>query len=342
MAQSKKNRLLEISADMEKQRQAEMVKGLQDKYQAALDEITQKNKAVEAALGIRRGVNAMKPVAIRSDNKRGESVAVLVTSDWHLEETVEPDTVQGKNEYNLAIARKRVRSIWPNFMNLVNMCRSAGTIDTLVLAMLGDHITGYIHEELQENNGLSPTQAVVEVIKLMTEGIEFLLKEGGFKRIIVTTKWGNHGRTTEKPRVGTAYKNSYEWMLFELLRGQYAADPRVEWQMSTGYFNYMQIYGWTYRFHHGDGIRYGGGVGDVDIPLNKAIAQWNKLEHAHVDVLGHWHVRKCANNFVINGSVIGYNAYSIKIKASYEPPKQSFFLVHPTFGKTVEAPIRME
>src|SRR3990167_516510 len=39
----------------------------------------------------------------------GEAVAVVVASDWHIEEPVKPEQVSGLNEYNLTVAEARVR-----------------------------------------------------------------------------------------------------------------------------------------------------------------------------------------------------------------------------------------
>jgi len=36
---------------------------------------------------------------------------------------------------------------------------------------------------------------------------------------------------------------------------------------------------------------------------------------------------KDGGTFISNGSLIGWNAYAIKIKADFEKPKQAFFLV---------------
>jgi hypothetical protein len=41
------------------------------------------------------------------------------------------------------------------------LVRKGIKIDTLVFAILGDMISGYIHDELVESNHLSPTQAVL-------------------------------------------------------------------------------------------------------------------------------------------------------------------------------------
>jgi hypothetical protein len=317
---------------------------LRARYREAVTKLAEHDKSIATALGLAQGIKQTRPVVIKSDKTRGESVAVAVFSDWHLEETVKPSTVSGRNEYNLPIAQRRIRSLWPNTLKVVEMCRHSGDINTLVVALIGDFISGGIHEDLVESNSLSPTQATLEAFKLIVEGLDFFLKEGGFKRIIVTCKYGNHGRDTIKPRISTAAIHSYEYLMFQLLMHHYdlLGEKRLVWDMVDGYFNYVQIYGFTYRFHHGDGLKFAGGVGGVLIPLNKAIAQYNKLKHADCDVLGHWHERQCGSNFVINGSVVGYNAYSVKIKASFQPPQQSFFLVHPTWGRTVECPLFVE
>ena len=63
------------------------------------------------------------------------------------------------------------------------------------------------------------------------------------------------------------------------------------------------------------------------------------MRKVELDIMGHWHVRDSAKDHIINGSVIGFNAYAIEIKASFEPPCQSFFMIHPEWGKTVEIPI---
>jgi hypothetical protein len=41
----------------------------------------------------------------------------------------------------------------------------------------------------------------------------------------------------------------------------------------------------------------------------------------------------------MNGSLIGYNAYAKKIGASYDQPKQGFFLIDKHRGKSLVAPV---
>ena len=47
-------------------------------------------------------------------------------------------------------------------------------------------------------------------------------------------------------------------------------------------------------------------------------------------------------NFISNGSLIGYNAFAVKIGASYEPPRQAFCLIDSKRGKTGVFPIFVE
>lgn len=44
-------------------------------------------------------------------------------------------------------------------------------------------------------------------------------------------------------------------------------------------------------------------------------------------------------NFLVNGSMIGYNAFALSIKASAERPAQRFCLIDRDRGKTITAPI---
>jgi ribosomal protein L21E len=280
-----------------------------------------------------------KEIKVVRNGKSSESTAVLCCSDLHYEETVDPKTVDGLNEYNIEIAGKRFNNIFTNGLKLIEMCRSKSDINTLVLWLGGDLISGYIHEDLIEGNALSPVEASIGVYKMCISAINFLVEHGGFKKIIIVTSIGNHGRTTKKIRISTSVENSFEWLIYNFLMSHYEQSDTVEFKLSRGYFNYLNVYGYNLRFHHGNYIRYAGGVGGITIPLNKAIAEWNKGRKADIDVFGHWHQRLSAKNFVGNGSIIGYGPYSINIKAPFEKPQQTFFLVHPKHGKTVEAPI---
>ncbi|MDE2098084.1 MAG: hypothetical protein KGL39_12595 [Patescibacteria group bacterium] len=313
---------------------------LNERYKYVVARLKEADDRLNAIMGLRDTVEGSSPKHFSIKAARhGEATAFAVASDWHLEERIDPETVNGVNEYNPQIAESRIEKFFSNVLSVTEMCRTRSKIETLVLCVLGDLITNKLHEDQAESNYLSPTEASLKAYRLLCGGINFLLTEGKFKRLLIPCLFGNHGRTTKKLRVSTAAQNSYEWMIYHLVAERYANDSRVQFSIANGYFNFLDCYGIKFRLHHGDDVRYQGGVGGVEIPLNKAIAQWNKMNRVDIDILGHWHTRKIARDFVINGSTIGYGPYSIFVKASYEPPCQCFFLVHPEYGKTVEVPI---
>ena len=275
-----------------------------------------------------------------------QATAFIIASDWHIEELVEKETVSGLNEYNLKIARKRAKRFFQSSHRLLQITSRDTRITTVVLALLGDFLSGYIHEELQENNQLAPGRAIWEAQNLLASGIEFLLANTEFN-FVLPCHSGNHGRLTEKTRFATEQGNSLEVYMYKNLAAHFAGNPRVKFLIAGGYHSYMDVYGYTVCFHHGHAVKYQGGVGGIYIPINKAIAQWNKARNADLYVQGHYHQFRDGGNFICNGSLIGYNPYALSIKADFEGPKQAFFLINghgkvAPFGKGIVAPIRVE
>lgn len=215
-------------------------------------------------------------------------------------------------------------------------------VATIVLALLGDFITSTHHEDAQETNNLLPADAIIFAQDLIVSGIKFLLKETDANEIIIVCHSGNHGRMTKKQRNGKAEAgNSLERYMYHNLQRYFENETRIRFQVSEGYHSYLNLFGsYPIRFHHGHAIQYHGGVGGITIPVNKAINEWNKNRHVKLDVFGHFHTYMDGGNFVANGSLIGYNAYAVAIKAPKERPQQAFFLVNKKYNeKSISAPI---
>lgn len=331
-----------VNTDRTVKKLKEELSDYKKKYSGLMD-IIENNDKIEEYIDV---YNNHKVDKIEIDSNYNynidESTAIMVLSDAHIEENVDEDTVSGLNSYDVKVCEERIAKFFSNGMKLINIQRNGTKIDNLILALLGDLISGYIHEELLENNELSPTQAVLHIFDLLVSGIDFLLDKGDFEKIEIICADGNHGRTTEKTRVSTRYKNSFEWLLYSFLAKYYRNNNKLNIRIAKSYHIYANVYGYVLRFHHGDAIRYGGGVGGITIPVNKALSSWNNGRRADYDIFGHFHQFFDGGRFISNGSVIGYNAYALKIKASYEPPRQAFFLVNKKYGKTIVCPIVLE
>jgi hypothetical protein len=287
-----------------------------------------------------------KPIAIKPRKSSGanQSTAVLIASDWHVEEEVRPEQVGGLNRYDLDIAAARIDKFWRNGLTLINSVRGATKVHDLVLVLGGDFYSGHIHEDLVESTAFSPIHSVKWLIPKLRAGIDFMLEHGDFKKIYVVGKIGNHSRLTSKPRVSTAFDHSLEWLMYDVLAQGYKGESRVQFNLEPSYLTVLPVYDFKLRIHHGDYLRYAGGIGGLSVPLNKAIHQWNRGAGADLDILGHWHSwQSSIGRAVVNGSLIGYSPFAVKIKAEYEPPQQGFCLISEKYGReTLRAPVFVE
>ena len=288
---------------------------------------------------------APQTVEISPKAKSGvsESAAVMVWSDWHSEELVLPEQVSGKNEFNLKIFHERFWNLLRGNLAWFRINSSATTIKTIVLALLGDFITGSIHDDLMEGNQLMPADAIYHVFSYLVKGVEYVLENTQPDvELIIPCHSGNHGRMTQEQRIATEAGNSLEYFMYLMLRDHFDGNKRVKFIVQNGYHSYVSFFEgrFTARFHHGHQINYQGGVGGITIPVNKAIAQWNKARHADLDVFGHFHTKFDGGNFVSNGALIGYSAYAVSIKGTYEEPSQQQFLINREYAaKTAVMPV---
>lgn len=294
-------------------------------------------KLLEAQTTLKHNLQTFE-IKPKKDNNDSEATAVVLLSDWHIDEVVAESSINALNKFDYEIAEQRATETFRVINRLLDIFQRDIHIYNLVLWLGGDFISGSIHEDLQENNSMLPIDAIWKVQNLLVSGIKFLL-ENSDVNLIIPCSCGNHSRITEKQRVSTEQGNSLETLLYKNLAMYFEDEPRVKFIISDSYHTYLDIYSYTLRFHHGHSIQYGGGIGGLFIPAYKAISQWNKGKNAYLDCFGHFHQKKDGGNFVSNGSLIGFNQYAIKIKADFDKPSQTFFLVDKKRGKTILAPI---
>lgn len=328
-----------VSADIEKRKDNAKLRELEAKYKHLLNEYELSEKRFDELINIKDPVdiNYIEPVLSKDKN---EAIPIIQLSDWHFEEKVDPITINDLNEYDLEIAKYRWTKCVQNSLKLVHKERNSSDISQVLLWLGGDFISGYIHEELMEGNLLSPTQAVRFAKERIITAIKFYLEHGKFQRINIVCNYGNHGRTTQKTRISSGYKNSYEWMLYHDIADYFSAEKRVNFQIANGIFNYANVLGYNCRFFHGDSIKYGGGIGGLTVPLIKAIQRYNQQTLAQYNFMGHFHTLfQATKDCIVNGSGIGYNAYAQSIGASPEEPMQSFSMIDAKYGMTIKTPI---
>src|SRR5919197_5574151 len=327
-----------VAADREKKRVAFELSTLRKKYDEALKAIKRQERELHvvnelAAMGV-----APFKIEPREGSGTSEATVVLVASDWHVEETVEPAKVSYLNEFNIDVAKARAETFFRAGLRLTNLLAQDVKIHTIVLALLGDFISNDIHEEFPELNELQPTHAIVFAQNLIAAGIEYILENSRYS-LVIPCHSGNHARTTRTTRFGAENGHSLEYLMYLHLATYFKDNERVQFKIAEGYHSYLDVYGKTLRFHHGHAINYQGGIGGLFIPAFKAISQWDKARQADLDIFGHFHQSKDGGKFVCNGSLIGYNSFALSIKADYEPPKQTLLLLDKKRGRTCTWPI---
>lgn len=314
--------------------------GLKKKYQEAIKAIEGLTAENKALTGLKGTVDTyvIKP---KKNTGSSEATAVWVASDWHTDEFIDKGTINGLNHFTPTIAQKRVDKFFTSGLRLTNILAQDVKIDKIVLALLGDFYTGHIHSDFMELTDTQPVHAVIRVQNMIASGIQFILDNSKYS-LVIPCHSGNHARTTDKTRFATENGHSLEFYMYNFLADHFKHEKRVKFIIPTGYHSYLDIYGMKIRFHHGHSIRFGGGVGGIYIPVNKAIAQWNKAFRADLDVFGHFHQQRDGGNFLCNGSLIGYSSFALSIKADYEKPKQTLFLIDSKRGKTCTWPILLD
>jgi len=305
------------------------------KYRKLYDEARQAFESYKTANAVLGELEARfvepAPISFKEASGTSESVLVALGSDWHVYETVKPEQVSGLNTYNVDIARASVERFHRGVLKWCNIHRAGTKIDTLVLAYLGDLMTGMLHEDQMENNFGTPLEEALCVTELVCSGIEYLLKYGEFKTIKVISCDGNHSRITEKKRKTNRVRHSLEWLIFQFIKTRFADTPALEFTVADGIHVYLDLDcagGKTLRFCHGDeAILFQGGVGGLSISANKAIDKWNVGRRADLDAFGHHHTSEHPRRYVSNGSILGYSPFSLTGKYEFEVPSQTLLLL---------------
>jgi hypothetical protein len=268
-------------------------------------------------------------IPITCGGNKSETIPVLMASDWHVEEPVNPQTILGANEFSLDIAHKSILELAKTAIRLSELKRAGTRINQMVLWLGGDFITGFIHDENKSSCMLSPIEATLWAEDRIYTLIEHLLKEGKFDQLTIRCSCGNHSRTTLKKNIAQQSEMSFEWGMYNHLSREFKNDPRVKFVLTPGYLTTTTLFDkYKLRFHHGDAIRFKDGVGGLTIPLNKRIAKWNENgREVYLDCIGHWHSYMPGRKAIVNGSLIGYNAFAQECGFAVEPPEQTLFFV---------------
>lgn len=282
---------------------------------------------------------------IERDRTSNHGVPTLMVSDWHWGETVEPPQVNYVNAYNLEIADKRWRTMVEKTVNLMLVHMANPKYDYLCLPIIGDMLSGLIHEELRETNWATMADCLVQMRSRVIWAIDEFLE--AFKKVHVIWMVGNHGRIDRKPRYKNAVYDNWEYVLGEQIRFYYQGTKALHFDLPTSTEYLYNVCRTRYLAMHGDQWKGGSGISAALSPM--MIGRARKKEAAlatnqmfDVIIHGHWHYHRNLGDVIGNGSGKGFDEYAMKNNFQFQEPIQALWVTHPDYGITAAWPIYLE
>jgi len=253
----------------------------------------------------------------------GKKYAIALFSDAHIEENVDPRTVLGLNEYNMEIAEERIQKYFVNLVKALN----EDEVENLIFASLGDLLTGFLHDDNIQTNNCTPIEATFMAQNLLYSGLEYLVENSTVEHIKFIGIVGNHSRTTKKIQHANGYAMSYEWLMYKNVEKQcQLANLPIEFEIPNSEMAIINILNKNYIFIHGFQIKGGTGISGILPSLNRMSLKWERIFHQDKIYLGHFHNFMSLTNIAVNGSIIGYNTFSLTNAMLYEKPLQLYDL----------------
>ena len=327
----------------ERQDEREVVR-LKRKLKEAEEQL-KKNVAFNAIVGELKSAKLKPPQWVTPErSSSNQAIACACLGDTHFDEVVDPEQIEGLNAYSREIALKRLQKYFRSVVELGRDYFSGVQIQGLSLNLLGDIVSGNIHEELQQTNEAGIIDTCLYWSEQLVAGIEQMASYYG--RVHIEAVVGNHGRLSKKPVAKNKVHDNFDYLIYALIVRHFRGAPEITMRASGCSDSDFQIYNTRYRLNHGDQFRGGSGIAGALSPLligdsrkrKRAISAHNPYDYL---VIGHWHQTIDHGSIIGNGTLKGYDEYAYDKNFNFEPPQQSFWLTDPHKGITLKAPVHV-
>lgn len=269
----------------------------------------------------------------------------LTLSDLHWGERVFKDQLGGVNEFNLTIARRRLKTVIHGTIALAQRLDPEMRYPGMTVALGGDMAGGDIHEELKSTNELPTIPIVLDLFDELVPGLTLLADS--FGKLLIPCVTGNHDRNGKKIQAKDRHFTSYAWLLYQFLARHFREDERFTFYIPDSSDALYQNYGVRYNLTHGDQFRGGDGIIGPLGPITrgdqkKLVARQAVNQDYDVLVYGHFHQRIITPRQRGNGTLKGYDEFAYTNNFRFEPPTQNFWVTHPDHGIIWDTPVFCE
>lgn len=266
-----------------------------------------------------------------TSKKKGiNGIPLLFISDVHFDEVVNPAEINGANEYNRAIAVRRLERVFKKAIWLCHNQFAAPKYDGIVCALGGDMVSGNIHEELAETNEHRILKTCLDLASYLVAGLRSLAD--AFGEVYVPCVTGNHGRIKKQWQCKNRSEDNFDWLIYQMVARELAGDKRIKVHAPVSPDVQFDIHGLRFLLTHGDQFKGGAGIAGIFSPLMLGAHRKQKRQNSlnkpfDIMMMGHWHQLIQTQSLIVNGSVKGYDEYAFQNNFPPEPAQQSLSII---------------
>ena len=273
---------------------------------------------------------------------------VAVLTDTHVGERVALNQMAGLNAYDLDKFNRRLSGWAIQVLNLATYRRNICDVNELVVPLLGDIISGDIHEELSRSNIDNCMIQMLSAAHVISQALMYLAPH--FESVRVPCVVGNHGRMTRKPPMKDKYMD-WDYMVYQWIAAFCASQPNITFQIPKTFAQIVEICNRKVLLFHGDSISGGGSSQSIHrmVSAMRGVTQFRQaientvvkhdgdLSDVFTDVmLGHFHRVDTydigTGSAWICGTTKGGDEFSLNRLQAVSAPKQVVTYWHPVYG----------
>jgi hypothetical protein len=277
--------------------------------------------------------------------------AVLLLSDTHIGQVVEPEQTLGYGGYNLDVFMSRLKRL-EQAVHSILADHVTTPVKELVVPILGDMIHGNLAHSVEAGQHHTLFEQFYVAGHALAQFLRNISTLAPITRIY--TAVGNHPRwgTQKKMPTDNRYSN-FDQFLYAYMQALTRDCVNIEWTLDKQPFAVFDVQGFTFYCGHGDHLR--GGDKALGIPAHsigrhlgtsmglrsrqgKSLVNYYCFGHLHKPI----QLPHTLGEVIVNGGFPGVDGFGLMEGFQAYPPSQRFFLVHPKFGRAACYDLRLD
>lgn len=252
----------------------------------------------------------------------GSKKGIALWSDWH----VGSDFSNGFNTYNTEVFRNRLEHL----INKTIDHAKSNSVSDLIVANLGDAISGAIHVSTRVQSGEDVIRQIQIVAEAMSESLAELSKH--FNTVKFINIIGNHSRVISNKNE-SIFTENLEYLIPWFMNARLKDIGNIEIVKDTDGFSVEEIEGESFVFCHGDLDSAQSSAKNIPQILGivpKAIFSAH-IHHNYEKEFG-------KTETIVNGSMMGVDDYAVS-KRYHASPMQKFIVLN---GNEIECTYKIK